>query len=328
MRRRAFIALLGGAAGLPLAARAQQAGGMRRIGVLMPFTQDDPEDRARVAALQGGLKQLGWVDGQNLRAEYRWYGGDADRARVLAKELADLQPELILAGATPAALALRQETRTIPIVFVGGADPVGLGLAEGLARPGGNATGLSVFEFSVGTKLLEALNQMAPRVARVAVFYNPETAVFGPYLESIGIAAATFRLQLIPAPVRGAGEIEAAIAALGREPGGGLLCLPDIFHNVHRELIVALAARNELPAVYAFRFFPVGGGLMSYGVDVADLYRRAASYIDRILKGGKPAEMPVQSPDKYELVINLKTAQALGLEIPPTLLARADEVIE
>jgi putative ABC transport system substrate-binding protein len=328
MRRRAFIALLGGAAGWPLAARAQQAGGMRRIGVLMPFTRDDPEDRARVAALQGGLEQLGWVDGQNLRAEYRWYGGDADRARVLAKELVELQPELILAGATPAALALRQETRTIPMVFVGGADPVGLGLVEGLARPGGNATGLSVFEFSVGTKLLEALNQMAPRVARVAVFYNPETAVFAPYLKSIGTAAASFRLQLIPAPVRGAGEIEAAIAALGREPGGGLLCLPDIFLNVHRELIVALAARNELPAVYAFRFFAVGGGLMSYGVDVADLYRRVASYIDRILKGAKPAEMPVQSPDKYELVINLKTAQALGLTVPQTLLYRADEVIE
>jgi putative ABC transport system substrate-binding protein len=328
IRRREFIRLLGGAAALPLGARAQQAGGMRRVGVLMPFTQDDPEDQARVSALQGGLKQLGWVDGQNLRTEYRWYAGDADRARVLAKELVDLQPELILAGATPAALALRQETRTIPIVFVGGADPVSLGLAEGLARPGGNATGLSVFEFSVGTKLLEALNQMAPRVARVAVFYNPETAVFGPYLESIGAAAATFRLQLIPAPVRGAGEIEAAIAALGREPGGGLLCLPDIFLNVHRELIVALAARNKLPAVYAFRFFAVGGGLMSYGVDVADLYRRAASYIDRILKGGKPAEMPVQSPDKYELVINLKTAQALGLTVPQTLLYRADEVIE
>jgi putative tryptophan/tyrosine transport system substrate-binding protein len=328
MNRRDFITLLGGAAALPLGARAQQAGGMRRIGVLMPFTPDDPEDQARVSALQGGLKQLGWADGQNLRAEYRWYGGDADRARVMARELVELQPEVILAGATPAALALRQETRTIPIVFVGSADPVGLGLAEGLARPGGNATGLSVFEFSVGTKLLEALNQMAPRVARVAVFYNPETAVFGPYLESIGTAAATFRLQLIPAPVRGAGEIEAAIAALGREPGGGLLCLPDIFLNVHRELIVALAARNALPAVYAFRFFAVGGGLMSYGVDVADLYRRAASYIDRILKGAKPGEMPVQSPDKYELVINLKTAQALGLTVPQTLLYRADEVIE
>jgi putative ABC transport system substrate-binding protein len=301
---------------------------MRRIGVLMPYTQDDPEDRARVAALQAGLKQLGWNEGQNIRVEYRWYGGDADRARVLAKELVEPRPDVILAGAAPGALALRQETRTIPIVFVGGADPVGLGLVEGLARPGGNATGLSLFEFSVGTKLLEALNQIAPGVARVTVFYNPETAVFTPYLESIGAAATTFRLQLVPAPVHGAGEIEAAIAALGREPGGGLLCLPDIFLNVHRELIVALAARSKLPAVYAFRFFAVGGGLMSYGVDVTDLYRRAASYIDRILKGGKPAEMPVQSPDKYELVINLKTAQALGLTVPQTLLYRADEVIE
>jgi putative ABC transport system substrate-binding protein len=329
MKRRDFITLFGGgAAAWPLAARAQQGGGMRRIGVLMPYTQDDPEDQARVAALREGLKQLGWIEGQNLRAEFRWYGGDADRARVLAKELVDLQPELILAGATPGAVALRQETRTIPIVFVGGADPVGLGLVEGLARPGGNATGLSVFEFSVGTKLLEALNQLAPRVAQVAVFYNPETAIFAPYLQSIGAAAATFRLQLIPAPVRGAAEIEAAMAALAREPGGGLLCLPDAFLNVHRELIVTLAARNKLPAVYAFRFFADDGGLMSYGVDGSDLYRRAASYIDRILKGGKPAEMPVQSPDKYELVINLKTAEALGLTVPQALLYRADGVIE
>jgi putative tryptophan/tyrosine transport system substrate-binding protein len=329
MRRREFITLLGGAVvAWPLAARAQQSAGMRRIGVLMPYTQDDPEDRARVAALQDGLKQLGWTEGQNLRAEYRWYGGDADRARVLAKELLELQPELILAGATPGALALRQETHSIPIVFVGGADPVGLGLVEGLARPGGNATGLSLFEFSVGTKLLEALNQIAPGVARVAVFYNPETTVFGPYLESIGAAATTFRLRLTPAPVHGAAEIEAAMAALASAPGGGLLCLPDTFLNVHRELIVTLAARNKLPAVYAFRFFPAGGGLMSYGVDVSDLYRRAASYIDHILKGSKPAEMPVQSPDKYELVVNLKTAQALGLTVPQTLLYRADEVIE
>jgi putative ABC transport system substrate-binding protein len=328
MKRRAFITLLGAAVAWPLAARAQQAGAMRRIGVLMPFTPDDPEDRARVAALQAGLKQLGWIEGQNVRFEYRWYGGDADRARALAKELVGLQPELIVAGATPAALALRQETRTLPIVFVGGADPVGLGLVEGLARPGGNATGFSIFEFSVGTKLLEALNQIAPGVARVAVFYNPDTAVVGPYLESIGAAAAGFRLQMIPAPVHGAAEIEAAIATLARSPGGGLLCLPDIFLNVHRELILALADRNRLPAVYAFRFFAAAGGLMSYGVDVTDLYRRAASYIDRILKGGKPAEMPVQSPDKYELVINLMTAKALGLTVPQTLLYRADEVIE
>jgi putative tryptophan/tyrosine transport system substrate-binding protein len=329
MKRREFLTLLGGAtAAWPLVARAQQGGGMRRIGVLMPFTQDDPEDQARVAALRESLKQLGWIEGQNLRAEFRWYAGDAERARVLAKELVDLQPELILAGATPGALALRQETRTIPIVFVAVTDPVGQGLVEGLARPGGNATGLSSFEFSVGTKLLEALNQIAPRVARVAVFYNPETAVFGPYLESLGAAAATFRLQLIPAPVHGAAEIEAAMAALARAPGGGLLCLPDAFLNVHRELIVTLAARNKLPAVYGFRFFADDGGLMSYGVDVSDLYRRAATYIDRILKGGKPAEMPVQSPDKYELVLNLKTAKALGLAVPQTLLYRADEVIE
>jgi putative ABC transport system substrate-binding protein len=333
MRRRDILSLLGGAAAAhlvlwPLAARAQQAGGMRRIGVLMPYTQDDPEDRARIAALQDGLKQLGWIEGRNFRAEYRWYAGDAERARLLAKELVELQPDLIVAGATPGSLALRQETRAIPIVFVAAADPVGLGLVEGLARPGGNTTGLSIFEFSVGTKLLEALNQIAPGVTRVAALYNPETAIFGPYLQSIGAAAATFRLQLIPAPVRGAADIEAAMTALGRQPGGGLLCLPDAYLNVHRELIVTLAARNKLPAVYAFRFFADAGGLMSYGVDIADLYRRAGSYIDRILKGGKPAEMPVQSPDKYELVLNLKTAKALGLTVPQTLLYRADGVIE
>jgi putative ABC transport system substrate-binding protein len=330
MRRRAFIGLLlgGGVAAWPRGVRAQQPGGMRRLGVLMPYTKDDPEDRSRVAALQAGLRQLGWIDGQNIRAEYRWYAGDADRARVLAKELVELQPEVILAGATPGALAQRQETRTIPIVFVGGADPVALGLVEGLARPGGNATGLSIFEFSVGTKLLEALNQIAPRLTRVAVFYNPETAIFEPYLQSLGVAATSLRLQLIRAPVHGAADIEAAMTGLGRSPGGGFLCLPDTFLNVHRELIVALAARHKLPAVYAFRFFATDGGLMSYGVDVADLYRRAASYIDRILKGGKPADMPVQSPDKYELVLNLKTAKALDLTVPQTLLYRADEVIE
>jgi putative tryptophan/tyrosine transport system substrate-binding protein len=330
MRRRAFIRLLGGgiAAAWPLGARAQQPGGMRRIAVLMPYTHDDPEDRARVAALQGGLRQLGWIEGQNIRSEYRWYAGDADRARVLAKELVELQPDLIVAGATPGALALRQETRTIPIVFVPVTDPVGQGLVEGLARPGGNATGLSLFEFSVGSKWLEALNQIAPRVTRVAVVYNPETAVFAPYLESIGAAATALRLQLIPAPVRGAADIEAALTGLGRSPGGGLLCLPDTYLNVHRELFVTLAARHKLPAVYAFRFFAVDGGLMSYGVDFVDLYRRAASYIDRILKGAKPADMPVQSPDKYELVLNLKTAKALDLTVPQTLLYRADEVIE
>jgi putative ABC transport system substrate-binding protein len=329
MRRREFITLLGGTAiAWPLAARAQQPGGMRRIGVLMPYTQTDPEDQARVAALQEGLKQLGWIEGQNLRSEYRWYGGDAEQARAFAKELVELQPDLIVVGAAPGSAAVRQETRTIPIVFVAVTDPIGQGLVEGLARPGGNTTGFALFEFSVGTKLLEALNQIAPRVTRVAVFYNPETAVFGPYLESIGAAAASFRLRLIPTPVRGAAEIEAAVAALGRESGGGLLCLPDSFLNVHRDLIVRLAARDTLPAVYAFRFFAADGGLMSYGVDVAELYRRAGTYIDRILKGGRPAEMPVQSPDKYELVINLKTAKALGLDVPQTLLYRADEVIE
>jgi len=326
MRRRDIITLLGSAAvAWPLSAQAQQ---VRRIGVLMPLTKDDPEDQTRVAAFEDGLKQLGWIESRNLRLEYRWYAGEIARARILAKELVDLRPGLIVVGATPGAMALRQETRTIPIVFVAVADPAGIGLVDNLARPGGNATGLTFFEFSVGGKLLEVLKGAVPSIARVAVCYNPQSGIFAPYLNSIQAAASALRVELVPAVTRDPTEIEAAIVAIGREPNGGLICLPDTYFNVHRELIISLAARHRLPAVYAARFFAIDGGLVSYGVDFTDLYRRAGAYVDRILKGANPAELPVQQPTKYELVLNLKTAKALGVTIPLTMQATADEVIE
>jgi len=334
MRRREFISLLGGGAASassvfwPLAARAQQTERMRRIGVLMPYTKDDPEDRQRIAALQEGLKQLGWIEGRNIQIEYRWYAGDASRARESAKELADLRPELFLVGATPGLMALRQETRTVPIVFVAVTDPVGLGLVESLARPGGNATGFTFFEFSVVTKLLEALRQIAPRATRVAIMYTPNSPVHVPFLQAIDAIPPSTAVTLVKTPVRDAVEIENALIAFEREPNGGLMVLPEPFFPVHRKLIVALAARHELPAIYAFRSFTDDGGLMSYSVDVADLYRRAAIYVDRILKGGIAGQMPVQQPTRFQLVINLKTAKTLGLTVPDKLLALADEVIE
>jgi putative tryptophan/tyrosine transport system substrate-binding protein len=324
--RREFVTLLGGAAAAwPRAARAQQ---VRRIGVVMPYTQDDPEDQARVAALQDGLRQAGWIEGRNLRSEYHWYAGETERARAIAMELVEQRPELIVVGTTIGSVALKQETRTIPLVFVGVTDPVGQGLVDTLARPGGNATGLTYFEFSVVTKLLETLKQIAPGITRVTMLYSAEGSVATPFLQSIGPAGRSFEVELIAAPIRDTAEIETAVAALALEPGGGLMCLPDIYLNVHRRLIVELAARHKLPAAYTFRFFAAEGGLFSYGIEVTDLYRRAGAYVDRILKGEKPADLPVQQPTKFELVINMKTAKALGLEIPPRVLALANEVIE
>jgi putative ABC transport system substrate-binding protein len=331
VHRRSFITLLTAtAAAWPLAAGAQQNERVRRVGVLMPLTKDDPEDRARVAALQEGLRRLGWMEGRNIQSEYRWYAGDASRASTLAKELVDLRPDLILVGSTPGTAALQQETRTIPLVFVAVADPVDQGLVESLARPGGNATGFAFGEFSIGTKMLEALKQIAPGMTRIATVYNPEIARYSEhYLRPIEAAAPSFGLEMVRAPVRDPAGIEAAIAAIGRAAGGGLLCLPDTFLNVHRNLIIGVVARYNLPAIYGARFFVTeGGGLMSYAVDPTSLYRQSASYVDRILRGDKPADLPVQQPVKYELVINNKTAKALGIEVPPTLLAIADEVIE
>ena len=327
MKRREFITLLGGAATWPLAARAQPDP-MRRIGVLMSLTKDDPEDQQRRAVLEQGLQQLGWTEGRNIVIEYRWFAGEPAQARAMAKELVDLKPDLIVTASTPGLVAAGKETRTIPIVFVAVSDPVGQGFVASLARPGGNATGFSLFEFPVVGKVLETLKQMAPDVARVALLFNPDTLSYIPFLRSLDAIAPSLGAQLIKAPVRNDGEIEAAIAATAREPGGGLMVMPDPFTNVHRDLIVGLAARHRLPAAYTLRFFATAGGLMSYGVDVSDLYRRAVPYMDRILKGAKPADLPVQQPTKFEFVLNLKTAKALGLTIPPGVLAIADEVIE
>src|SRR5882672_4115012 len=330
MKRREFVALIGGAvAAWPRLAYAQQTSDrVRRIGVLMAYTKDDPEDQQRVATFQEGLKQSGWIEGRNIQSDYRWYAGDVDRARSAAKELVGLKPDVILVGASLGLVALRQETRSIPLVFVAVTDPVGLGLVESLARPGGNATGFTFFEFSVGTKILEALQQIAPRVRRIALMYTPNSPVHSQYLDAIDAIGPSTGMTLIKTPVRDASEIESAIEAVGREPDSGLMVMPEPFFPVHRKLIVELAARYKLPTIYPFRSFTADGGLMSYSVDVVDLYQRAAGYVDRILKGSPVADMPVQQPTKYELVINLKTAKALGLEVAPSLLARADEVIE
>jgi ABC-type uncharacterized transport system substrate-binding protein len=327
VRRREFITVLGGSAvGWALGARAQQLD-RRRVGVLMSLTKDDPEDQRRLASLQEGLLQLGWARGK-IQFDIRWYVGEARLARSAATELIGSQPDLIVAHGTPGLQAVSQQTRAIPIVFVGVSDPVGQGLVETLARPGGNVTGFSLFDFSFGSKWLEALKLVAPEITRVGVLFNPETRSFIPYMQSIEAMASSFRVEPIKLEVRNTGEIEAAVSDLGRRSASGLLLIPDPFTNAHRELIVRLVASHRLAAVYWHRAFPTEGGLMSYGVDVADLYRRAATYVDKILTGAKPADLPVQQPTKFELVINLKTAKALGLSVPPTLLARADEVIE
>ena len=327
LRRREFIALLGGAAAAwPLAARAQQAERMQRIGVLMNLAADDAEGQGRVAAFQQALQQLGWTDGRNVRIDYRWAAGDAGRFHRYAEELLALAPDVILASATPSVQALQQATRTVPIVFANVGDPVGLGFVDSLARPGGNATGFTPWEFGFGAKWLELLKEIAPRVTRVAVLRD---LTIGPaFLSAIQAVAPSFNVELSVVGVRDASEIERSVTAFARSSNGGMIVTASTSALVHRNLITMLAARHRLPAVYAFRYMVTAGGLISYGPDPIDLFRRAAGYVDRILKGEKPADLPVQAPTKYELVINLKTAKALGLEVPPMLLARADEVIE
>jgi putative ABC transport system substrate-binding protein len=309
MKRREFITLIGGAVAWPLAARAQQGERVRRIGVLMNLAADDPESLARIGAFLQGLQELGWTDGRNVRLDYRWGVGDPGRYRSYATELAAAAPDLILGGGA-AVVALQQATRTVPIVFVGISDPVGVGVVASLARPGGNITGFAFSEYGTSAKSLELLKQIAPAVTRAAVLRDPSLAT------GIGQLAA---IQAV-APSLG--------VAFVRGTNDGLIVTPGAGVAARRELIVALAARHRLPAVYPFRYFVTAGGLISYGSDPVDPYRRAAGYVDRILKGEKPADLPVQAPTKYELVINLKTAKALGLEVPPSLLARADEVIE
>jgi putative tryptophan/tyrosine transport system substrate-binding protein len=328
MRRREFMTVLGGAAiGWPLAARAQGER-MRRIGVLMGIAESDPARQSFEAAFTEALQELGWSSGRNIRIEYRWGAGDAERIRDFARELVEMQLDLIVGHTTPVVAALKAQTRTIPIVFTQVSDPVGSGFIDGFAKPGGNITGFTNLESSMGSKLGELLKEVAPTVTRVAVMFNPDTAPDrGTYfLRPVEVAAPSLHVEVIPAPVHNDAEIESAITTL--VPGTGLIVMPDIFILAHREQILALADRHRLPAAYAYRLFAASGGLLSYGTDLADLFRRAARYVDRILTGTKPAELPVQQPTKFELVINLKTAKTLGLNVPLSLQAGADEVIE
>jgi putative ABC transport system substrate-binding protein len=328
MRRREFITLLGGAAAAwPLSARAQQSERVRRIGVLMNLAADDREGRARLAAFQQELQQLRWIDGRNARIDIRWGAGDAERYRTYAAELVALAPDVILAATTAAVLALKPTTPIVPIVFVGVIDPVGSGLVASLARPGGNATGFTLFEYAIAAKWLELVKEIAPGVTRVAVLRDPTIAAGIGQFAAVQ-TVAPMNIELSAVGLQEADEIEQSIAGFAHGSNGGLIVTAGGFSVNHSDLIVALAARYKLPAVYPFRFFVTAGGLISYGPDPADPYRHAAGYVDRILKGDKPADLPVQAPTKYELVINLKTAKALGLDVPATLLARADEVIE
>ena len=329
MRRRDFITLLGMAAlARPLKARAQQGGGMRRIGVLFGLTESDPETRDRMEALREGLEKLGWTPGRNIEMDYRFGGGDGERLRAHAAELVRRKPDVLMASATTALAALRQATSELPIVFAQVTDPVGAGIVASLARPGGNITGFTQHEYSLGVKWLELLKELAPRVKRVAVIYDADNPAAAGYLATITSSAATFQAQLTSFAVRDTAEIERAIGATAADADAGIIVLPGSAPSARRDRIIALAAQHRLPAVFAFRYWVVSGGLASYGIDNIDLYRRAATYIDRILKGEKAAELPVQHATKFHLAINLKTAKALGLDPPITLLARTDEVIE
>jgi putative ABC transport system substrate-binding protein len=328
MKRRQFITLLGGAAATwPVMARAQQPGSMRRIGVLMGWSESDP-DRSGIDVFVQGLAQLGWVDGRNVRIEVRWTNGDIERARLLAKDLVQLlQPDVILAGSTPATAALQRETRTIPIVFVIVSDPVGAGFVASLPRPGGNITGFINIEAAMGGKWLELLKEVAPRLRRVAIMFNPDTAPGGGsyFLGPFEAAARSLTVEPAQASVHSDAEIEAAITALGREQAG-LVVMTDSFMGIHRGTVISLAARNNVPAIFAVP--EREGGLISYGPNSVDFYHRAAGYVDRILRGAKAGDLPVQLPTKFDLVINLKTAKALGLDVPLSLQQRADEIIE
>jgi putative ABC transport system substrate-binding protein len=328
MRRREFIAGLGGAAAWPLAARAQQNDRVRRIGVLTPQDENDPVYKPLVSAFTQALADLGWTDGRNVRMDLRWGGGDTNRTRALAQELVGLQPDVILTGGTPSTIALQRETRTIPIVFSTGGDPVASGLVARLDRPGGNITGFGGLESSLGGKWLELLSEIAPDLKRAAIMFNPDTAPVSVYMPSLEKAARLLKVVLIISPVHSDVEIETSIIALGREPGGGLVVMPDVFTNVHHAPIILAAARNNVPTVDSNPYYARDGGLLSYGPDPVDIFRRAATYVDRILRGAKPGDLPVQFPTKFEMVVNLKTARTLGLAVRQSILLRADEVIE
>jgi putative tryptophan/tyrosine transport system substrate-binding protein len=326
VKRRDFMILLGGAAAWPLAAHAQQPDRVRRVGVLMGIA-DDLEGQARIAVFRQALQALGWTEGRNIQLIYRWSAGDAVQARRFAKELLDLRSDVILVNSTPVAAAVKDTVRRTPTVFVQVSDPVAAGVVQSLARPGGSLTGFTNFDPSTADKWLELLKRVAPNITRVAYLFNPNTAPHL-YARAVETAAPLFSVKAFPAAVHDVDEIERTIEQISRESDSALLVLPDLFTSTNRESIIALAARYRLPAVYPFRYFAANGGLMSYGTEVLDTYRQAASYIDRILKGEKPGDLPVQQPTKFEFVINLKTAKMLGLDVPRTLIARADEVIE
>ena len=329
MRRRDFITLVGGAAAWPLAARAQPADHVRRLAVLItPYAQTDREGQARVAAFLDTLQRLGWVDGRNLRIEYRWGGGDVDRARAAAAELVRSTPDLIVSISNPALAELQRLTSTIPIVFAQVSDPDGSGFVASLARPGANITGFQNFEPAIGGKWLGVLKEAAPNMRRAAVLFGSDTVANMGFLRAAEAVAPSLAVELTAIDVVGGAEIERAIDRFASEPDGGLIVVPNPVTITHRRLIIALADRYQLPAVYAYRYFVADGGLISYGPHFEDQYRQAAGYVDRILRGEKPGDLPVQAPTKYELVINLKTTKTLGLDVPPMLLARADEVIE
>jgi putative ABC transport system substrate-binding protein len=328
MKRREFITLFGGTvATWPLAARAQQPERMRRIGVLMPTSEKDAEGTKRLVALREGLQKFGWVESRNIQIDYRW-ALEGDQLRTATKELVALAPELILVQSDPATAALRRQTWTIPIVFVSVGDPIGGGFIQSMARPGGNATGFTNFEPSFGGKWLELLKEVAPEVKRALVILQAETPANAPFLRAAEAAAPTLQVTLTASSVRNATDVEAAVSTFAAEPLGGLLVMPHQVTVSNRNAILSLAARYRLPAVYPFRYFAQGGGLVSYGIDQVDHFRRAADYINRILKGEKPGDLPAQASTKFELVVNLKTAKSLGIDLPPALLARADEVIE
>jgi putative ABC transport system substrate-binding protein len=327
-RRRAFITLLGGAVAWPVAARAQRGDRVRRIGVLMAGEENDPVMKPRLPAFTQGLADLGWTEGRNVRIDRRWGGDDINRIRALALELIGLQPDVFVTNGTPATVAVQRDTRTIPIVFATVSDPVASGIVARINQPGGNITGFATVEPSIVGKWLELLSEIAPGLKRAAIMFNPDSVPISAFMPSLETASRSFKVAPIIAPVHSDAESETAIIAVGREPGGGLVVMPDTWTLTHRVPIISAAARNNVPAVYSQSNYARDGGLLCYGPDRVDIFRRAASYVDRILRGAKPGDLPVQLPTKYEVAVNLKTAKALGLAVPPSILLRATEVIE